>query len=210
MNCKFINVLVFAAGAAIGSAVTWKILKDRYERTMQEEIESVKEALANLHSGADANDDECGTVADEEEPQYDTKQIKWEDLEDLDPSELEDEDQNEYRSLVNQYANGKGGGDDMAKRVRVISPYDFDTLDDYKIVELTYYADGVLEDEDGDIVDDVEELIGSEALGSFGEYEDDAVFVRNDYLETDIQILKDYRTYEEARSINGPQRVYDE
>jgi hypothetical protein len=177
---------------------------------MQEEIESVKEALTNLHSGADANDDECGTVADEEEPQYDTKQIKWEDLEDLDPSELENEDQNEYRSLVNQYANGKGGGDDMAKRVRVISPYDFDTLDDYKIVELTYYADGVLEDEDGDIVDDVEELIGSEALGTFGEYEDDAVFVRNDYLETDIQILKDYRTYEEARSINGPQRVYDE
>lgn len=208
MNCKFINVLVFAAGAAIGSAVTWKILKDRYERTMQEEIESVKEALTSLRSGGD--EDECGTVADEEEPQYDTKQIKWEDLEDLDPSELEDEDQNEYRDLVNQYTNGKGGGDDMAKRVRVISPYDFDTLDDYKIVELTYYADGVLEDEDGDIVEDVEELIGSEALGTFGEYEDDAVFVRNDYLETDIQILKDYRTYEEARSINGPQRVYDE
>ena len=44
MKCKFINVLVFAAGAAIGSAVTWKVVKTKYERFAQEEIESVKEA----------------------------------------------------------------------------------------------------------------------------------------------------------------------
>ena len=212
MKSKFINVLMFAAGAVIGSAVTWKIVKDRYERTIEEEIESVKEAFVEMYGDQDAQDDT--NAPDDEESQYDGRQINWEDLEDLDPEELVDntaeEDENEYRRLVNDYNNKKGGGEDMAKKVCVISPYDFDTLDDYKVVELTYYSDGILEDEDGDIVEDVEELIGPDALDTFGDYEDDAVFVRNDYLMRDIQILKDYRTYEEARSINGPQRVYDE
>ena len=88
----------------------------------------------------------------------------------------------------------------------VISPYDFGELDDYAQIELTYYLDGVLEDEDYHIVTDVDELIGPSALTSFGEYEDDSVFVRNDRLRTDFQILKDYRTYKEARSV-GPTQV---
>lgn len=209
MKSKFINVLMFATGAAVGSLVTWKIVKDRYERAIEEEIESVKEAFIEMYADQDAQDDT--NTSDDEEHQYDGRQINWEDLEDLDPEELGDSpDDNEYRRLVNNYNNRKGGGEDMAKKVRVISPYDFDTLDDYKVVELTYYSDGILEDEDGDIVEDVEELIGTDALDTFGDYEDDSVFVRNDYLMRDIQILKDYRTYEEARSINGPQRVYDE
>ena len=47
MNCKFTNVLLFAAGAAIGSAVTWKVVKTKYDRLIQEEIDSVKEAFAD-------------------------------------------------------------------------------------------------------------------------------------------------------------------
>ena len=39
----FKNVLIFAAGAAIGSAVTWKLIKTKYEQIANEEIESVKE-----------------------------------------------------------------------------------------------------------------------------------------------------------------------
>lgn len=91
----------------------------------------------------------------------------------------------------------------------VIEPIEFGELDDYKTFELTYYEDGILEDEDYDIVKNPEEILGPDALGSFGEYEDDSVFVRNERLRADFQILKDYRTYDEARSI-GPGRVDDE
>ena len=97
----------------------------------------------------------------------------------------------------------------MAKAPYVIAPYDFGELDDYRKFELTYYADGVLEDEDYNIINDSEELIGRDSLNTFGEYEDDAVFVRNEALRSDFQILKDYRTYAEARSI-GPNQVDDE
>ena len=97
----------------------------------------------------------------------------------------------------------------MSKRPYVISPYDFGEADGYEQVELTYYADGTLEDENYDLVTDVDEMIGTQSLYTFGEYEDDAVFVRNDHLRIDFQILKDYRTYEEARGTN-PKQVGDE
>ena len=94
----------------------------------------------------------------------------------------------------------------MKKEPYVIAPYDFGELDGYSQIELTYYLDGILEDDEYHIVTDADELIGPKALTTFGEYEEDSVFVRNDYLRTDFQILKDYRTYDEAKHI-GPGRV---
>ena len=47
MNCKLFNIISFAAGAAIGSAVTWKLLKTKYdaeyEQKYQEEISKEQE-----------------------------------------------------------------------------------------------------------------------------------------------------------------------
>lgn len=204
MNSKFINVLMFAAGAAIGSAVTWKLVKTRYERITQEEIESVKEAFADRLVDTQEQDDDRDTDEDEERPGS-TGRISWDELEDLDEEEDFDEaDRDEYIRLAGNYNNDeeKGGAETMAKEPYVISPYDFGELDGYNQIELTYYTDGVLEDEDYNIVTDVDELIGVDSLNTFGEYEDDAVFVRNERLRTDFQILKDYRTYEYARGTN--------
>ena len=203
MNSKFINVLVFAAGAAIGSAVTWRIVKTRYDRIIAEEIESVKEAFADADTVV-ADESVEPNTDDEDRREVSPKQINWADLEDLD----EDEDMVEYSRLVKNYTNEKGGARIMANEPKVISPYDFGELDGYHQVELTYYADGILEDDEYNIVEDGDELLGPDALNSFGEYEEDSVFVRNDHLRTDFQILRDYRTYEEARSIS-PGRVND-
>lgn len=218
MNSNIINVLVFTAGAAIGSAVTWKFLKDKYEKIVQEEIKSVKEVFADRFSdssvepSSEESDDEI-----EEDPLSDYRKINWDDLEDLDPSELEEEyqaeeaDKAEYEYLSNIYK--EGGADNMPssepREPYIIEPIEFGELDGYKTFELTYYEDGILEDEDYEIVRNPEEILGPDALGSFGEYEDDSVFVRNERLRADFQILKDYRTYDEARSI-GPGRVDDE
>ena len=200
MKSKFINVLMFAAGAAIGSAVTWKVVKTKYDRIVQEELDSIREAFGEKES------------AEEEETECDG-QINWEELEDL-KEEMEDEqdpdvERKKYEKITNNYKTEKGGSETMAKEPYVISPYDFGELDEYHQIELTYYADGILEDDEYNIVTDVEELIGRDSLFTFGEYEDDSVFVRNEHLSTDFQILKDYRTYAEARSV-GPNRVDNE
>ena len=77
----------------------------------------------------------------------------------------------------------------------VISPDSFGEMDDYNCISLTYYADGVLADEDDEVVDDVDATVGSDALNHFGEYEDDSVFVRNDSRKCDYEILLDTRNY---------------
>lgn len=208
MKSKFINVFMFAAGAAIGSAVTWKILKTKYDQIIQEEIDSVKEVFAEMMREPQEQEQEEESSDDDVDP----GQIKWEDLEDLEEDEdgpVEDE-MNDYQRLVSTYTEGKGGAEQMGDQPYVISPYDYGELDDYEQVELTYYLDNILEDEDGHIVTNADELIGPKALNTFGEYEDDSVFVRNDMLRTDYQILKDPRTYDEARSIGRPDRVEDE
>ena len=210
MNCRFTNVLMFAAGAAIGSAVTWKVIKTKYEKIAQEEIDSVKEAFADRLTNLQEQVDDYSTADEAEEWQDRCRKVDWSDLEDLDEEEEEPDDNlNDYARLIDKYTNEKGGVDDMAKEPYVISPYDFGELDGYNQFELTYYADGTLEDDEYNIITDVDELIGAGSLLTFGEYEDDAVFVRNERLRSDFQILKDYRTYEQARCV-GPDQVDDE
>ena len=84
----------------------------------------------------------------------------------------------------------------------VIPPDEFDELDGYEVISLTYYADGVLTDDYNEPVEDVENTVGSDSLTHFGEYEDDSVFVRNDNLKVDYEILADMRKYSDVVKID--------
>jgi hypothetical protein len=112
---------MFTAGAAIGSVVTWRIVKARYDRIIAEEIESVKEAFADAETCDEPGDEPAAD--DEGQVDVSPKQINWDDLEDLD--EDEDEDMVEYSRIVENYTSEKGGARNMANEPKVISPYDF-------------------------------------------------------------------------------------
>lgn len=231
MNKTITNMFIFAVGAAVGSAVTWKVLKTKYDRLIQEEIDSVKEIFCaeyiNDQDSAAEEDEQ-----DEDEPDGNTAvvteeyvnsgritahQVNWEELEDLDEEDDDDVEYDhdpdylgaKYASIINDYTNKEGGVTELGTKPYVISPYDYGVLDDYHQIELTYYADEILEDSDGEIVKDPEEILGDYALRSWGDYEPDSVHVRNDMLRTDFEILRDPRTYDQARSI-GPGMVDDE
>ena len=77
----------------------------------------------------------------------------------------------------------------------VISPDEFGELDDYDTASLLYFADGVVADMEMNPVDDIDEIIGEASLDHFGEYEDDSVYVRNDRLRIDYEVLKDLRNF---------------
>lgn len=70
-------------------------------------------------------------------------------------------------------------------------------------MSLTYYADGILADEQGIIIDDQEEIVG-DALEHFGEYEDDSVYCRSDPKRCDYEILQDLRKYADVRKSFPP------
>lgn len=202
MNCKVINAFVFAAGAVIGSAVTWTVLKNKYEQRIQEEVADVREALAGL--GNCDQSEETETEDDEEDTSEQPRQINWDELEDLDE---EDDDLDEYAELTNLYSNVKGGAEKVeANKPYVISPYDYGEEDGYSQISLTYYADDILAYEDDEILTEVEEMVGKKSLTTFGDYEEDSVFVRNERLGIEFEILRDPRTYEEATG-NSPNTV---
>lgn len=161
----------FIFGAAIGSVVTWQLTKRKYEHILQEEIDSVKAVFSKRVSNDISNEDE---LYDRRTPEH-------------------EETFENYKNLVGAYSEEKEEA--AVDRPYVISPDEFSNQYDYNTISLTYYADGVLADEDDEVVDDVDDVIGLKSLTHFGEYEDDSVFVRNDARKCDYEILLDQRNY---------------
>lgn len=164
-----INIFVFAAGAAIGSAVTWKLVKTKYEQIAQEEIDSVKEVFAKRASMMKPSLEEYKAKLDD---------LKYE-MESEEDTEKEDTESMDKKTSSAAY---------------VISPEEFGDCG-YDTISLTYFADGVVADDFDEPIEDVEDLIGPDALDSFGEFEDDSVFVRNDEKQCDYEILLDVRNH---------------
>lgn len=193
------KAFAFAIGAAIGSFVTWKIVKTKYKRIADEEINSVKEVFARRYS----------EKMSKEKPNENTNQVSLT----LDETEKNvQEDLAAYHELLDKlnYANidvdsliAKKGGSTVTDRPFVISPDEFGEDPNYQTVSLTLYEDGVLTDDYDDIVVDVDDLVGEDSLTHFGEYEDDSVFVRNESMQTDFEILRDLRTYSECHPEQG-------
>lgn len=76
----------------------------------------------------------------------------------------------------------------------VIPPYEMGVMEGFDVLEFTYYeGDDVLLTNLGEVLsmEDRDKMVGEEALNSFGEYEDEAVHVRNIALKTDFEILYD-------------------
>lgn len=200
MNSTLSKIIVFTAGAAVGSVVTWKIVKTKYEQLAREEIESVKEIYSTkmCDHGSVAEKETCeeSEDAEEEDLSYDDETKPF-------PSRSERE---AYNRLVkdsgykpNQTDTNKDEEDDDMDKPYVISPEEFGE-NGYETVSLTYYeGDGVLTDDVDKPFDEdeIEEYVVPDFVEHFGEYEDDSVFVRNDFMKTDFEILKDQRSYSE-------------
>ena len=191
MNNTLNKIMIFSAGAAIGSVVTWKVLKTKYEQIIREEVESVREA-------------------------FEVDKTKGESTEELDGDleELDNEEEIGEPSPMEQYKSTIKGAKYLAEhddllheeevynnmdKPYVISPDDYGDPDvGYDTESLDYYeGDGVLTDSFGEIVENVDELVGRDFANHFGDYEKDSVFIRNDEMEVDYEILRDYRSYSE-------------
>lgn len=94
--------------------------------------------------------------------------------------------------------NSYTSSDKTEDKPYVIPPEEFGEMEGYIQSSLTYYADKILTDEDDNIIDDVEDIVGADFAKHFGEYEEDSVFVRNDSKKHDYEILKDFRLYSDV------------
>ena len=187
---KAAGFVMFVLGAAVGSVVTWQYTKKKYEQIAQEEIDSVKEIFSRRESAADV---EIVTP----EPQT-AKVGKPEEKPDITEyaARLEREGYTNYSNV--SAGEKKEEQEAIEMKPYVISPDEFGEFEDYERISLSYYADQILADEDDEKVEDVDNVVGLESLTHFGEFEDDSVFVRNDRLKCDYEILLDQRTYSDV------------
>lgn len=192
-NAILSNVVMFAVGAAIGSAVTWKFVKTKYEQIAQEEIDSVKET----YSKRAESEEQLEKLENGLKKTIDNMQKQI--------------DAYEHADLVRD-AGYTNYAITERKVIDVDRPYridqdEYDTLDDYESEELLYYSDGVLADYYGDIVDDVDDMVGLDNLKILMEDDDvDSVYIRNDSRRFDYEVLLDLRPYSEVHP-NSPHQA---
>ena len=192
MNDKLSSVIIFCGGVFIGGFLTWDFFKTKYEKIADEEIASVKETFEHREPRPDKNYKVEETLKGNDEyinvsPGVAERIIKI-------------IDSNGYRNYSNTAieTDKKGGTADMElKQPYVITPEQYEDNVDYTKVSLTWYNDEVLEDDWGNVLDP-DDVIGSDALKTFGQYEKDSVFVRDDDEQIDYEVLLDTRSYKET------------
>lgn len=193
MKNTLINVIVFATGAAIGSAITYVVTRKK----VQEECN--KRADAEIEEMRKYLEDKNATQIRIMRERIDSMHNILEEgdiAEDVEEEEFNEEVRADYANLTRKYNIEQKGVPSVPKKIRVISPDEIGEEPDYDLEALVYYADNVLAYSiDDSRVDDPENLVG-DALNHFGVLnEDDLVCVRNEYLETDYEITRDSRNY---------------
>lgn len=177
------DTVILATGIGIGIGVVWYYFDKKYKDEMSKKIDEimaeskqikpVKSTASELPAKVNIVDEVKSTVTSVE-----TTKVN-------------------YSKLINKE---KYVGDESTENAEeetdyekpyVISPLEFGDKEDegYTTVSLMFYSDGLLADDMGEVIENIDETVGVDSLNHFGEYEDDSVFVRNDRLKIDYEIL---------------------
>lgn len=227
-----INLISFAAGAAIGAIVATKIANDKVEARIEEEVSAYKAYI----------DEKNGITHDEPQPddevvtdgEFDIapKTIKYKrqdpatdytgfynkpDIKDLAKKYGDTDEEYEIEEPEPEEEVDASGMDD----VYVISYEEFsESREDYDKITIEYYEkDDTLVDERQEILPD--DTLCDEAFQCFGQdsNDPDIVYVRNDKLSTDFEVVRVDKSYsidilgldvEEPQKHRKPKKVSDE
>lgn len=160
------QVLYFSIGAAIGSIVTWLCVKGHYEKKADEEIRSMREEYEDdMHKMTEQLVDLYSGEDESEEPKDEVVE---------DDYIIHDDFPREER----------------AEKPYVIGPdvYSEDYHGFDKCVLVYWKGNDTLLTDEQEVMD-IETTISRAALEHFGEYESGTVFVRNERLGCDFEVL---------------------
>lgn len=184
MNNALKSTLIFLLGAGVGASVSALYFSKKY----QKECDEMREAYNHMTERRKAVFEQPSPVelakkygADAIAKTYDPPKII---VEDDCEDELDDETLDEECVPIE--------GIDLSEaryEPYIIPPEDFGDYPSFSRIDLTFYADGVL-CEDNETMTDISDKVGYDALNHFGEYEDDSVYVRNERLQADFCIIR--------------------
>lgn len=199
------NFFTFVTGLVIGSVVTYVIVKDKFEKIAQEEIDSVKEVFGRrVEKEADKKVEKIAKKEVEkirkEYNEYDnltknytsySKNKTEESIEDVEYEEVCENDEDGVELDEIERASDYD-------RPYIIEPQEFGALDGYSLITLYHYSDNVLADDCDELVEDIDDVVGEDYASHFGEYENYCVCVRNDRLKADYEICRELRKYSDV------------
>lgn len=197
-------IVTFAAGAGVGFFVTRKLLEDHYAELAQEEIDSVKENLGRRNPNVVSY---VNNVM-KEESKYEVK------------SSLDETYTNGYNKVKHNYgivsddivakAAASYDGDTVVNSTfkteedsnnpYVISDEEFaDEMPHFDKVTLYYYmTDDILTDDNEEPIVDIDDVIGYDALVTLGNEQSNTIWVRNNRISTDYEVVRLNQSYQES------------
>lgn len=188
------GLCIFAAGAVVGMFASREIFRKHYQQLADEEVNEVRD----YYKGKE----------EKEEPEV--EEVKEE-------KEFTNEERAAYNQLVTDnnymtydYSNVLPPKEEKEEKPArniydepcIISYEEFGQAEyndiPYETTSITYYADGVVTDEDDEIMEDFEDMIGRDFIDIFNEFPASAVYVRNDLYKVDYEILRDDWNYHDC------------
>lgn len=203
MHRTITNIFMLAVGAVIGSAATWVYSQKKYSQLIQSEIEKTKEYYSNKESDKPEEPD----IQDpEEEKQLEEEKKKaFQTSADIinqsgyDMNSYSDytrfsKPKEEHPEIVQKNLETFGSDENFPV---VIAPESYGEIEDYATHEYTYFKDGVVVDDDGDVIDPdkVRSMLGIDFASHIGDFEEDAVHIQNDLMKTYFEILAEPYDY---------------
>jgi len=191
---KLINSIIFSLCGVSGFFIGYFLSKKKYEIILKNEIESVKETYA---AAVSTNKDFIAIdTLDKKEL---NKSLSSDD--DIDEKTANFLVEDDLTNLSEEKSSDLLVGIDVANESEtpyVIESSDFNEIYGYESCTLTYYSDGILADEDFEIIEDIENIVGDCNLNIMDEKSIDCLYVRNDSKCCDYEILRTSETYEDA------------
>ena len=84
--------------------------------------------------------------------------------------------------------------------IDIITPEEFGEYRDYEKQYLFFLRDNTLVDDQGNMIEEIDDMVGFDSLHQFGQYDDNHVFVRNYRMKIDFDIFRDTEhTYKNFR-----------
>lgn len=184
------NIIFLLVGAGAGCAGTYIFMKDKFDKLIQEETDSVKKYYEEKYSNN--NDD-----IPEKEPEVESEKKVVEERKKPDVAVEPDYDEIIEKLNYNQYST-KAGSSKLASRPYIISEAEWEDDNKYIKKTISYFEEDEVcfDNDNNDVYENVGKDIGNDNLEQLTEEGQDELYVRNEKLGIDFDIIFETGSYE--------------
>lgn len=200
---KLKGLLIFAAGAIAGTVAGIGMSKRHFEAIAAQEINEVRDYYRK------ANKELADQLVDK------TSNIKEEQAEEPEKIEVNKEEKKEYDNIIKHgnYITTEEINDEEElfsedDEPYIIDPSEFGNNGHYATQTCTYFADGVLVDDVDEVIEEPETLVGNFHVDIFRDFDATSVYVRNDWMKMDFEILRDDWFWSDLGDVPSNPEVY--